>query len=216
MDRDTNTPTPAVQKDESSRDRILSEAVREFARYGFEGARVDRIASAAGVNKAMIYYYFASKEKLYDQILMSFFEEMRSAIAPELDSSASLERILSVMAQMYARLFTRRPELPSLFLRELAKGDSGKIGVVAEFLSQWGIRDRLFEVWGEGVRRGEIRPLDPRQALISFITMNVGYYLMSPLVDRLHQIDNRAAFIESRIPAVVDLFLHGVMAGKEQ
>lgn len=52
----------------ATRQRILTEATAEFARYGIAGARVDRIAAAAGCNKAMIYAYFASKDRLFDAV----------------------------------------------------------------------------------------------------------------------------------------------------
>lgn len=52
----------------ATRQRILTEATAEFARYGIAGARVDRIAAAAGCNKAMIYAYFLSKDQLFDAV----------------------------------------------------------------------------------------------------------------------------------------------------
>ncbi len=53
---------------EATRRRILAEATAEFARHGIAGARVDRIAAAAGCNKAMIYAYFTSKDRLFDAV----------------------------------------------------------------------------------------------------------------------------------------------------
>ena len=53
----------------SSRDRLLTAAAAEFAMRGFEGAKVDRIAKHARVNKAMLYYHFTSKAALYREIL---------------------------------------------------------------------------------------------------------------------------------------------------
>ncbi len=52
----------------ATRQRILTEATAEFARYGIAGARVDRIAAAAGCNKAMIYAYYMSKDQLFDAV----------------------------------------------------------------------------------------------------------------------------------------------------
>ena len=52
----------------ATRQRILDEATAEFARYGIAGARVDRIAASAGCNKAMIYAYFTSKDRLFDAV----------------------------------------------------------------------------------------------------------------------------------------------------
>lgn len=53
---------------EATRRRILDEATAEFARHGIAGARVDRIAAAAGCNKAMLYAYFTSKDRLFDAV----------------------------------------------------------------------------------------------------------------------------------------------------
>ncbi|AYG03621.1 TetR family transcriptional regulator [Gryllotalpicola protaetiae] len=63
-------PTPAaIGRAEQTRQRILEAAFAEFASYGFAGARVDRIAKAAGCNKNLIYIYFDSKEGLFDAVL---------------------------------------------------------------------------------------------------------------------------------------------------
>src|SRR5438046_3204946 len=61
-----------------SADRILAAAAGEFAARGFAGARVDHIARRARVNKAMIYYYFRSKEALYRILLRRTFTEVAS------------------------------------------------------------------------------------------------------------------------------------------
>lgn len=54
---------------EASRERILEAAMAEFSAYGIAGARVDRIAAAAGCNKNLIYIYFESKDNLFDAVL---------------------------------------------------------------------------------------------------------------------------------------------------
>ena len=67
-----NQKSPPLGKD-SSRDRIINAALDEFGQFGLAGARVDRIAKKAGLNKAMIYYHFNSKENLYREMIKSFF-----------------------------------------------------------------------------------------------------------------------------------------------
>lgn len=62
-----------------SRQRILDTARGVFAEKGFDGARVDEIALRAGVNKALIYYYFKSKDELLKEILRTFLEERRTS-----------------------------------------------------------------------------------------------------------------------------------------
>src|SRR3989442_14187529 len=71
---------------EESRAAILQAAVREFSREGVAGARTDAIARAAGVNKALLYYYFKDKETLYAAVLDQVFGGLRVRIQLALSS----------------------------------------------------------------------------------------------------------------------------------
>ncbi len=65
---------------EATKARILRAAVAEFARLGYSGARVDRIAAAAGANKRMIYVYFGNKDKLFDAVIDAAIGELHEAV----------------------------------------------------------------------------------------------------------------------------------------
>src|SRR5271169_2862144 len=100
---------------EASRDAILQAALAEFAQEGLAGARMDAIAAAAGVNKALLYYYFRDKESLYGAVLDRFFIRLTERVMTELDGTAPLgERLLRYTcahfdcvaeSPYYARLF---------------------------------------------------------------------------------------------------------------
>jgi AcrR family transcriptional regulator len=64
---------------EGMRKRILAAATDEFARYGYGGARIDRIAKVAGANKRMVYYHVGKKEELYLTVLEGAYEHIRAA-----------------------------------------------------------------------------------------------------------------------------------------
>src|SRR6185369_3550193 len=81
-----NIPAHRSRNAEHSREAILKAAVREFAQEGVAGARTDEIARAAGVNKALLYYYFKDKEALYGAVVDSIFEGMRDRLVAVLDS----------------------------------------------------------------------------------------------------------------------------------
>ena len=65
----------------------MAAALVEFAEQGMAGARMDAIAAAAGVNKALLYYYFRSKDELYAAVLDEFFQRLDARIARALDSA---------------------------------------------------------------------------------------------------------------------------------
>ncbi len=95
----TEVPRGSRRDREASRSAILKSALAEFAGHGLAGARMDAIAAAAGVNKALLYYYFRSKDELYAAVLDEFFQRLQARIGRALESGASAsERVL-----LYAR-----------------------------------------------------------------------------------------------------------------
>lgn len=195
-----------------SRERILRAAIAEFHKYGGAGARVDRIASEAGVNKALIYYYYNSKENLYEEAIKSYLGGVLSAILFRIDDSDDMEGTLNGIAEQYRDLFLTQPEAPRMLLRELANPESTLVPRLAKMIRESGIAPRIRKRLEDGIASGDLRQVDPRQAVVSFITMNLGYYLMSPLINRVFAVENYEGFIMERKEAVVDLFLNGVKA----
>ncbi|XAH25160.1 TetR/AcrR family transcriptional regulator [Xylophilus sp. GW821-FHT01B05] len=76
---DDTTPGPRSRDAERSQQAILDAATAEFAQHGLAGARVDRIAEQAGLNKRLIYYYFGSKDDLFLAVLEASYAQIRAA-----------------------------------------------------------------------------------------------------------------------------------------
>src|SRR3954462_2406749 len=85
-----------------SPDRILAAAAVEFAARGFGGARVDRIARRARINKAMLYYHFRSKQAIYDALLRRIFSDaadrVRTIAASDLPPAAKIDQVIAGIA----------------------------------------------------------------------------------------------------------------------
>lgn len=205
--QDSQTATPTEQ---SSRSRILRAAMAEFASEGLAGARVDRIAQAAGVNKAMIYYHFSSKRALY----RTCFEELLSGVIARLqtalDGIATLEQRLEALADNYAHLFLENPVYVALLLRELAEPESEVVKQLADLMKQSGVPALVTGALERGIESGQARPVDARQALVTFVAANLGYFILAPLMDRVLDIPDRSLFLKDRPKAVTDLILNGV------
>jgi len=111
------------QQDRSavSRRRLVRAAAAEFAARGFAGANVDRIARAARVNKAMIYYHFASKAALYREILRDMFE----AVAVRVEEASQMESRPDVKVRAFVEAIAieaeARPHFPPIWFREIAE-----------------------------------------------------------------------------------------------
>jgi len=121
----------------SARRRILDAAAREFSASGFDGARVDEIARKAGVNKALIYYYFKSKEEL----LAVLFEETRDAVFALFDAGA-IRRMDEITGDAAKSMLTS-------FLDVLEERQDVIRVVLMECAKRTPINDMIFTMIGE-------------------------------------------------------------------
>jgi len=192
--------------------KILTAAAEEFARHGLAGARVDRIARLAGVNKAMLYYHFKSKENLYQTIIDSRVQIIKAFFDNRLvDFETNPEDIFASIADFYVSIFRDQPPIGPIFLRELAEGGERLKKAFLETLTRYPAR-RMKEILNEGMDDGRFRRLDPRHTVISFIGMNLFYLIMAPIVNLMMEIDDEDEFRSERSQAVVDLFMHGLLS----
>src|SRR5215472_16712317 len=125
-----------------SRDRVFAAAAAEFAARGFAGANMDRIARAARLNKAMIYYHFAGKTALYRAILSDMFGAVRAAVDAVAASDLSPEDKIRAYVEAIAREAEARPHFPPIWLREIAEGgthvDEATLGYLRDVLGALG------------------------------------------------------------------------------
>jgi TetR/AcrR family transcriptional regulator len=196
--------------DSSTRQKVLTAAIDEFAAHGFAGGRVDRIAERGGVNKAMIYYHFSSKEGLHTAVLEHLVMGMVSQLRQSADAAESLEDLLSRFAEVHISIFHRTPQMRQIILRELADGNPQSLKKLSDAISKAGLPQRIAEKFSKGQASGEIRNINIRQTFISWIAMNAGYFLLAPLLDPVWGITDREAFVSERRQAVIDLYLNGV------
>jgi TetR/AcrR family transcriptional regulator len=107
---------------EATRRRLLDAGRRAFARQGLEGARVEAIAKAAGVNKALINYHFRGKLGLYREVLDEELAAASRDLAATLGREEDPLRRLAAWPQALAALLSARPELAPLLLGERLRG----------------------------------------------------------------------------------------------
>jgi TetR/AcrR family transcriptional regulator len=203
MTKDNKTHRP------DSRKRIIDAACVEFARYGLAGARIDRIARQAGVNKAMIYYHFASKENLYQNILEIHVAEIKDFFLENIPGEKEADRPFLKIADFYSTFFEKNSTLAPIILRELADGGK-RIRKVFRGLKAFRPGPQIAGIIDRGIKEKAYRKIDIKQAIASFMGMNIFYLLMSPMVNTILDIEKQDQFIKKRPEAIIDLFLHGL------
>ena len=175
-------PTSSERSAET-RGRILDAALREFAVNGLAGARTEAIAAAAGVNKALLYYYFDSKEKLYMAALEMIAGRVRdTSMAVFLRDASPGERVLRAALSHFDRILAQQ-EFQSLMQQEMMRFHKGEPGAITVLIK------KVFEpviimyqsMVREGIASGELINVDWMQLQLASIGANVMYFLAAPV-----------------------------------
>jgi TetR/AcrR family transcriptional regulator len=201
---------------EESRAAILRAAVQEFAEHGIAGARTDAIAQAAGVNKALLYYYFKDKETMYGAVLDQVFSGLRERVFASLEGNAPpRDKILNYVGA-YFDYIAAHPLYPRLVQREMMRAGKGQSPNLHHIVKEYfrPIFGRLATVFEEGIRTGEFRAVDPMHFVPSIVALIVFYFSSAPVIQLMthvnplspEKIAERRAFVIDFISAA--LFRH--------
>jgi TetR/AcrR family transcriptional regulator len=176
--------SPSNHRSDQTRSRILQAAIREFSDHGLAGARTGAIAASAGVNKALLYYYFRDKESLYTASLEEVAGKVASAALAVLDLDCSPgERLLRFALQHFDRVVTQRG-FQALMQQEMIRfreGESGSMGILARTAFEPMFR-RALTIAEEGIGAGELVRVDFMQMMYSALGANVFYFLSAPMI----------------------------------
>jgi TetR/AcrR family transcriptional regulator len=163
---------------------ILDAAMEEFAHEGLAGARIDAIARAAGVNKALLYYYFRDKESLYGAVLDRVFSGLLQHVSAPLDSSLAPREKLLAYAGAHFDYIASSPFNPPLVYRELTR--AGRAGsphlarIVERYLGPTFLK--VTSTLREGIEAGVFRDVDPVQFTLTMVAAIVFYFTSTPVI----------------------------------
>jgi TetR/AcrR family transcriptional regulator len=177
---------PKASPPTASRDRVFSAAAAEFAARGYAGANVDRIARAARLNKAMIYYHFTSKGALYREILRDMFDAVRGRVLEVAAADAAPADKIRGYIDAIATAAEARPHFPPIWLREIAEGGEHVDAATMAYLRD--VMAALRGIIEEGRRRGAFVQADPLLVHAGIIAPLMFFFATSRLRRRLERV----------------------------
>jgi len=183
---------------------VFRAAAQEFAERGFEAARVDRIATRARVNKAMLYYHYRSKQELYVDVLRDMFRAVGVRTRAIADGTAPADAKIDAWIAAIVEEAAARPWFPPIMLRELASGaahiDDGTFGMMnAVYLA---VRDVIVQ----GQREGAFRDADPLLTYLMILPSILIFFARQRVIAQRKSVHGLAA----AAPRNVDEFIRHV------
>jgi AcrR family transcriptional regulator len=166
-------------KKDTTEEKILEAAKTVFLNKGMDGARMQEIADEAGINKALLHYYFRSKERLFEAIFSEIIKFAFPKISRIIVSDMGIVTKIEQFVDAYLEILMKHPFIPGFIMKELSRDPSTLIKMVMKF----GFNPQVvFTQIEEAMNRGEIIRMDPRHLAVNVISMCVFPFAARPIV----------------------------------
>jgi len=206
-----DAPSPG---DLSTEEKIMQAAKKLFTQKGFAATRTRDIAEEAGINLALLNYYFRSKEKLFDIVMIDNFRQFIKGISIHLLQDAStVEEKIQRIVTAYIDFLNNHPDLPIFIINEIRGNTSRITQQINEEVAP--LRAHMFRQIQEAGRQGKIIPIDPFHFIANLIGLTVFPYIGRPILQRVTGVDDQQfrAFMEER-KKLVPLWINAIMHAK--
>jgi len=191
-------------------EKILQAAKTVFQQKGFDGCRMQDIADEAGINKALLHYYFRSKDRLFDAVFKDAFRKFFPKVQEIMASDITLEKKLESFIDKYMDLLIDNPMLPIFILNEVNRNPEK----ITEIINLQVINPNLlFGSIIKEIENGSIRKLDPRHLIISIIGMCIFAFAGKPIIKNFllnNSEEEYLLFISQRKKEITELVLKSI------
>lgn len=164
--------------------RILEAARRVFLRKGYAGARMQEIADEAGINKAMVHYYYRSKDKLFEEIFSEAFATLLPAVAHVFMGPGSLDEKIGSFTEKYVSVMQAHPYIPVFVLSEMHRNPDSFFQKFIRPELKNAIKG-ILGLMDRAVQQGEIRQMDARHLLMNLLSLCVFPFVAKPMLQRM-------------------------------
>jgi AcrR family transcriptional regulator len=203
---------------EETEQRILDAAHAVFVRAGTAGARTLEIAKAAGVNPALLHYYFRTKERLAEAVFRRAAGQLLPAVIRILASDATIEDKVEQVVEVELQFLSKAPYLPAYILSELAHHPDRAPQLIAAVTGEAPVaigaqvRTVLAKQIDARVREGTMHPISPDQFAVNLLALCVFPFAARPLFMAMFGIDQKGfeQFIDRRRKELAPFFLRAL------
>jgi TetR/AcrR family transcriptional regulator len=198
-------------KKDNTEEKILNAAQMVFVQKGMDGTRMQEIADEAGINKALLHYYFRTKQKLFEAIFKKVFSSAFPNIQALLLANQPIEEKLSIFIDKYISLLLRNPYLPNFILKEINRDPE----FIKTVIQNTGVNPlEIVKMFEREIENGKIRKMDPRELIMNVIALSVFPFAAKPLMQSVFfDNDNKAykRFLENRKTTVKEFVFNSIL-----
>jgi len=198
-------------KEQNTEGRIVDAAKKVFIAKGMDGARMQEIANEAGINKALLHYYFRTKNKLFEKVFSIVFGDVLHVIEQAVTNETEFEQFLENFIRQYIKLLKNKPFIPQFVIHELNRKPER---IVAQIQSKNVIKEKMFRIIERAVEKKEIRPIQPVHLVTNILALCIFPFVAKPMIKGLALDDDEKKYknyINERPDEVVAFVKHAVL-----
>ncbi|CAN5390758.1 hypothetical protein BH11BAC2_BH11BAC2_03440 [soil metagenome] len=200
-------------KDQSTEKNILNAAREIFQQKGLAGARMQDIADRAGINKAMLHYYFRTKEKLFEVIFQEALEKFLPRLQIIFGEEGSLFEKIELFVGEYIDLLLDNPQIPMFVLNQISTDPE-------TFFSNNFSGNRqipfqmMMNVFEKEMEQGNIRVVHPKHLIVNIMSLSVFPFVARPMLQRVMGVTDvqYRKFLTERKQEVINFIIHSLKA----
>lgn len=197
-------------KTENTETEILIAAKEIFQQKGMAGARMQEIADKAKINKALLHYYYRSKQLLFEAVFKSAFSLLAPQLNKVLNDDSDLFEKIRKFTENYVSFVIKHPYLPNFVIQELNKNPEfvQKLRSEKNFPS---IEKFKLQV-SDAINQGIIKPIEAEQLFINIISLNIFPFIGEPLLMALVNVDKESynKILENRKTEVAEFIINSI------
>jgi TetR/AcrR family transcriptional regulator len=202
--------TMEKKKQENTELEILNAAKDVFQEKGMAGARMQEIADKAGINKALLHYYYRSKQLLFEATFKSVFSLMAPQLNKVLNDDRDLFDKIRNFTKSYITFVMKHPYLPNFIIQEINKNPEFimKLRMDKNFPSI----DKFKIQVNQAIEQGIIKPIETEQLFINIISLNAFPFIGKPLLKGLINADEKMfnKILEARTTEVAEFIINSI------
>jgi TetR/AcrR family transcriptional regulator len=203
-------------KKDSTEDKILEAAKNVFVAKGMEGARMQEIADEAGINKALLHYYFRSKERLFEAIFSEIIKFAFPKLSRIILSDAGIVSKIEQFVDAYIDILIKHPFIPGFVMKELSRDPSGLFKLVVKF----GLDPQpIFTHIQEAMDRGEIIQMRPQHLAANVVSMCIFPFAARPILSFVVFKDDKQAletFYSERAEVIKKFVINAIVVDNKE
>jgi TetR/AcrR family transcriptional regulator len=192
--------------------RIFDAALRVFARKGKDGARLQEIADEAGIHRPLLHYYFRTKQQLYEAVAERLFTEFLLSFDAPPESDRFSDTLKAFIEHYMDSVRDHRHAAMWMVAENMAGNPILGEMLARAFATEGSPQRAMLDAIDRAVASGEIRPVNPRQLMLTVVSACVFPFVTLPTVKMMNPLaaEDFDAYVDQRKRHVFEVVYHGL------